>query len=86
MRLTIKTDKFQRASTQKYAKDNNWIEKNLREGKWKQIRDISNKSSPAGDIELEPDTIESPFSPKRPAVEVDLGRSKRIKFPNPKYR
>ena len=85
-RLVQKTEKIHQNANLKYAQDKDWIEKKLKEGKWKQTRDISNKSSPAGDKELEADTIESPFSPKRPAVEVDLGRSKRIKFPNPKYR
>ena len=85
-RLVQKTEKIHQNANLKYAQDKDWIEKKLKEGKWKQIRDISNKSSPAGDKEVEADTIESPFSPKRPAVEVDLGRSKRIKFPNPKYR
>ena len=80
LRLTQKTDKIQRASTQKYAKDDNWIAKNLREGKWEQIRDISQKPKPAAAAE----TPISPLSPKRP-IEDDLGKGKRIKIPNPKY-
>ena len=53
----------------------------MKEGKWEQIRDISQKSSPAVDVEPE-----TPMSPKRPAVENELGRHKRIKYPNPKYK
>ena len=80
MRLTNKTEKIQKNSTKKYAQDQGWIERNLREGKWGQIRDISKKSSPA--IEVEPETPMSP--PKRPH-EDELGKGKRIRTPNPKY-
>ena len=80
LRLTTKTDKIQKYSTLKYAQDQNWIEKTMKEGKWKQIRDISKKSSPAPDAEPE-----TPMSPKRPAPEEELGKGKRIKTPNPKY-
>ena len=82
-RIVQKTEKINKASTQKYAQNQNWIEKNLREGNWEQIRDISRKSpqksSPAENVEPE-----TPMSPKRP-VEEDLGTGKRIKYPNPKY-
>ena len=80
LRLTIKTEKIKKNSTLKYAQDQNWIEKTMKEGKWKQIRDISKKSSPARDAEPE-----TPMSPKRPAPEEELGKGKRIKTPNPKY-
>ena len=80
--LTKNTVKIQKASTQKYAQDDNWIKKQLKEGKWEQIRDISQKSSPAADAE--PETLMSPLRPKRP-LEDDLGRGKRMKIPNPKY-
>ena len=54
----------------------------MKEGKWEQIRDISQKSSPLSVAETE--SLISPLSPsKRPAD--DLGRGKRIKFQNPKY-
>ena len=79
--LVNKTDEFQKMSTSKYAKDKNWIEKKLKEGKWEQIRDIS-KKRPAKDAE--PETPMSLLSPKRP-IEEDSGKGKRIKFPNPKY-
>ena len=78
-RLIARTEKILKNSTKKYAQDKVWIEKNLREGKWEQIRDISKKSSPAKD--LEPET---PMSPKRP-LEEDLGKGKRVKIPNSKY-
>ena len=82
-RIVQKTEKINRASTQKYAQEQNWIEKNLREGNWEQIRDISRKSpqksSPAENVEPE-----TPMSPKRP-IEEDLGKGKRKKYPNPKY-
>ena len=80
LRLTIKTEKIKKNSTLKYAQDQNWIEKTMKEGKWKQIRDISKKSSPARDAEPE-----TPMSPKRPAPEEELGKGKRIRTPNPKY-
>ena len=79
-RLTARTEKIQKNSTKKYALDKVWIEKNFSEGKWDQIRDISKKSSPAP----KPPEPETPMSPKRP-IEVDLGRGKRTKYPNPKY-
>ena len=79
-RLTTRTEKFQKASSQKYAQDKDWIEKTLKEGKWEQIRDISQKSRPAE----EPETPMNILSPKRP-VEEDLGKGKRMKYPNPKY-
>ena len=83
LRLTRKTEKIKKNSTLKYAQDKVWIEKNLKEGKWKQIRDISpKKSSPAGDAE--PEITMSPLSPKRP-VEDEGGKGKRIKFPNKRY-
>ena len=82
-RLIKRTEKFHKVSNLKYAQDKNWIEKNLKEGKWEQIRDISQKSSPLSVAETE--SLISPLSPsKRPAD--DLGRGKRIKFQNPKYR
>ena len=81
-RLTNRTEKIKKNSTKKNAQDQGWIEKNLREGKWEQIRDFSKKSSPAGDVE--PETPMSPLSPKRP-LEEELGKGKRIKYPNPKY-
>ena len=85
LRLTQKTDKIQRASTQKYAQDDNWIQTKLREGKWKQIRDISQKPKPAAAAAAAAaETPISPLSPKRP-IEEDLGKGKRIKTPNPKY-
>ena len=74
-----RTEKFQKASNNKYAQEKNWIEKKLKEGKWEQVRDISKKSSPA--LNAEPET---PMSPKRP-IEAEEGKGKRIKFPNPKY-
>ena len=80
LRLTEKTEKIRKASTQKYAQTANWIEKTLIEGKWKQIRDISKKSKP----EPAHQSSISPLSPKRP-IEEDLGKGKRIKIPNPKY-
>ena len=76
-RLTKKTEKIRSASTQN--KDKKWIEKTLKEGKWEQIRDISQKPKPPPAAETP-----SPLSPKRP-IEEDLGRGKRIKTPNPKY-
>ena len=85
LRLTTRTEKFQKASSQKYAaEDKNWIEKNLRDGKWEQIRNISKKASPAADIDVEPEIPMNILSPKRP-VEEDLGKGKRIKYPNSKY-
>ena len=80
-RLTEKTEKIRKASTQKYAQTANWIDKTLKEGKWEQIRDISQKPKPAA---AEEETPISPLSPKRP-IEEDLGKGKRIKIPNPKY-
>ena len=87
LRLTRKTEKIKKNSSLKYAQDKVWIEKNLKEGKWKQIRDISpKKTSPAAAVDLNPETeiTISPLSPKRP-LEQELGRSKRIRIPNPKY-
>ena len=78
-RITARTEKIQKNSSKKYAQDKEWIEKNLREGKWEQIRDISKKLSPAKNVE--PETA---MSPKRP-LEDDLGKGKRIKIPNSKY-
>ena len=79
-RLVNRTQKIHQYSSLKYAQDQNWIEENLKEGNWRQIRDISKKSSPpAGNAEPE-----TPMSPKRP-VEAESGLGKRIKFPNPKY-
>ena len=79
-RLIQRTEKIQKYSSTKYAKDKNWIEKTLKEGKWGQVRDISiKKSSPAENPEPE-----SPMSPKRP-LEQELGCGKRIRIPNPKY-
>ena len=84
-RLTTRTEKFQKASSQKYAaEDKNWIEKNLRDGKWEQIRNISKKASPAADIDIEPEIPMNILSPKR-QIEQELGQGKRIKYPNPKY-
>ena len=82
MRLTNKTEKIKKNSTKKNALDQGWIEKNLREGNWNQIREFSKKPSPAG--EVEPETPLSPLSPKRP-LEQELGFGKHIKYPNPKY-
>ena len=76
-----RTEKFQKASNNKYAQDKSWIEKKLKEGKWEQVRDISKKSSPSTALNAEPET---PMSPKRP-IEAESGRGKRPKFPNPKY-
>ena len=78
-RIVQKTEKINKASTQKYAQEQNWIEKNLREGNWEQIRDISRKSPQKSSPEPE-----TPMSPKRP-LEDDLGKGKRMKIPNPKY-
>ena len=85
-RLTQRTVKIQKNSSKKYAQDKVWIEKNLREGKWEQIRDISKKSSPVKDAET---PAMSFLSPKRPAENPsadELGRGRRMKFSNPKYR
>ena len=79
-RLTKKTEKIRSASTQN--KNKTWIDKTLKEGKWEQIRDISQKPKPAAAAAAE--TPISPLSPKRP-IEDDLGKGKRIKIPNPKY-
>ena len=81
--LTNKTEKIRKASSQKYAQNKDWIEKNLKDGNWKQICKIFKKSIPATD----PESPISPLSPKRPveADDSDFGKGKRIKFPNPKY-
>ena len=84
-RVISRTEKIQKNSTTKNAKNPNWIEKTLKEGKWEQVRDISpKKTSPAAATDPETEMTISPLSPKRP-LEQELGRYKRIRIPNPKY-
>ena len=83
-RLVSRTEKIQKNSTLKYAKDKVWIEKNLKEGNWHQVRNISKVSRPP----IENDELLSPLSPKRPVEEPsaeEMGRGRRRKFLNPKY-
>ena len=69
--MTQKADKFSNFESVR-KNDQEWIEKKLVEGKFRQVRDISQLPTPSKDA--------TPLSPKRlesPVVLEDLGRGKR---------
>ena len=74
-RLTQRADKFSNHHSVR-KDDQEWIEKKLVEGNYRQVRDISQIPTPS--------KISTPLSPKRPVVSDDLeffGRGKRPKIP-----
>ena len=74
--MTQKAEKFsQHQSVRK--NDQEWIEKKLVEGKFRQVRDISQSSTPIKDpTPLSPKRLESPIV----LEDQDLGRGKRTKI------
>ena len=85
--MTQKAEKFSKDES-KRKNDQDWIEKKLTEGNFRQVRDISqSKPSPLSltkdSLPLSPTTDSSPLSPKRlesPVVLEDFGRGKRSKI------
>ena len=88
--MTQKAENFSKDQS-KRKNDQDWIQKKLTEGKFKQVRDISQSTKPSplsltkDSLPLSPttDSSASPLSPKRlesPVVLEDFGRGKRSKI------